>query len=226
MPAGELFQSFDESWQSFLGRREPLESIIEEIPADAPDGTRAVVWLLRPDAGTVARAVAAQQSLPEFHWLRRLPPGFLHVSVGQVAREGDVDVATELERGRAAVADRAPFELEVPRLTCFHTAVVAELEPRDRVADIHARLFPARTFETLLPHLTLAVLTERAPVEPLRDVLVPLRDTHLGHFSVDEVALCLVPWTRATFLAHWEVAGVAPLMATPQNPKAQPPPPA
>ena len=213
MPAGKLFESFDESWQSFLERREPLESFLDEVPADVPAGNRAVAWLLRPDEATEARAVAVQESLPELAWLRRLDASFLHVFVGPVAWEGDVDVAAELERGRTVLADVEPFELSVPRLTCFHTAVVAEIAPRERVANLHERLFPSHVATPLLLHMTLAVFTDPAPPEPLRDALVPLRDTDLGTFRVSEVALCLIPWTLATVLTPWELAGVAPFAA-------------
>lgn len=214
MPAGKLFESFDESWQSFLERREPLESFLEEVPADVPDGNRAVAWLLCSEAKTRKRAVAAQDSLPRLPWLRRLDASFLHVFVGPVALEGDTDVAAELARGSAVLADLAPFELRVPRLTCFHAAIVAEVEPRERVADLHERLFPGRGTASLLPHMTLAVFTERADPSLLRDALVPLRSTDLGTFVVREIALCLIPWTRTTVLEPWEVAGTAPLTGT------------
>ena len=214
MPAGKLFESFDESWQSFLGRREPLESFLDEVSADVPAGTRAVAWLLRPDAETRKRAIVAQDSLPLFRWLHRLDASFLHVFVGPVAWEGDTDLAAELARGRAALAEITPFELRVPRLTCFHSAIVAEGEPRERVVDLHERLFPGRDTDSLLPHMTLTVFTEPADPGSLRAALVPLRDTDLGAFVVSEVALCLVPWTRATVLTPWEVAGVAPLVGT------------
>ena len=216
MPAGKLFESFDESWQSFLERREPLESFLEEVPSDLPAGNRAVAWLLRPGAETQKRAVAAQDSLPPFPWLRRLAPSFLHVFVGPVAWEGDIDLAAEVARGRAVLAEVEPFELRVPRLTCFHTAVVAEIEPTVPVVDLHERLFPGRDTASLLPHMTLAVFTEPTLPDSLRAALVLLRHTDLGRFTVNEVALCLIPWTRATVLEPWEIAGAALLAAAPE----------
>ncbi len=154
--------------------------------------------------------------MPPLPWLRRLAPSFLHVFVGPVAWEGDIDLAAEVARGRAVLAEVEPFELRVPRLTCFHTAVVAEIEPTVPVVDLHERLFPGRDTASLLPHMTLAVVTEPTAPYSLRAALVPQRDTDLGTFVFSEVAHCLIPWSRSTVLTPWEVAGVVPLAGAPE----------
>jgi hypothetical protein len=61
--------------------------------------------------------------------------------------------------------------------------------------------------DTFLPHLTLGAFNASGDPEPLRQTLVPLRETELGEQRVNEAVLCVVPASRTTILDPWKVVG-------------------
>jgi hypothetical protein len=174
---GELFTSFEDAWAAFLRRDEPLESFWNELPDD-PD---AVVdaWLIVSPPELKRAAMRAQGDLEDLRGVTIVPHHFLHVSLPH---------AHELEE---------PFEVDVTRVNCFPSAVVAEVESHG--------LGVLDAAETFLPHLSLAYV--EAPVDPsrAREVVVPLRDSAFGSFVVDEVVRVRVPAAKATILSPWSV---------------------
>ena len=177
---GEYFESFDAAWAHFLARDEPLESFYDEFRGGAFAGE---VWLIEPTPEVKRAALRVQGELERFDFLELVPHHFLHVSVGDAAVCGlDPD---------------SPIELAYTRVTCFHTAVVAEVDAPGLRA-----LEPERTF---LPHLTLAVVTRPADAGGLREVLRELRDTPLGAQRLDEVLRVHVELSRERGLQPWQV---------------------
>jgi 2'-5' RNA ligase len=208
LPKGRLFRSFDESWSAFLERREPLESFVEELERDPPPaGDELAVWLIEPDEPVASASAEVQSRLPPLHWLRLLPRHYLHVFVGAIGWTHALDLDDVLGRGELALEGADPFAAVLRRLNCFHTAVVAEVAPRKRFIDLRERLLPDCDTESMLPHMTLAVVTEPAQCDPLRETLVPLRETELGSFAVDRVTLCSVPVAQSRVLEPWNVLG-------------------
>jgi len=205
---GEFFTSFDDSWRHFLGREEPMESFLDEF-LEEPEDVLLAGWLVALDPAVVPEVERVQAALAHLDWVRPIPDHFLHVWIGGVAYPADPSaMEAEFERGRAALADAGPFSITYPRLNCFHTAVVAEAES-EGPRMVHELLWPERDRSVFLPHLTIAVPVEPGPPEPLRETLVPMRQTALGEQTVTELILCLVPASRRTILDPWAEFGRA-----------------
>ena len=134
-----------------------------------------------------AAAAELQRAFAHLDWIERVPPHFLHITIGHESG-GSLDGVE-------------PFEIAFQRVTGFNEAVVVEVDgdgPR-RLAE---RLRKADLF---LPHLTLGYVRRPGPPAELRTALVPLRDTELGTQRVEEVLLCRVPASRTTILRPWTV---------------------
>jgi hypothetical protein len=184
---GRYFESFEEAWANFLAREEPLESFYDEFTGGAFEGD---VYLIEPAPEVKRAALRVQAALEPFDFLTVVPHHFLHVAITEdaVARLG----------GR-----EKPLELDYPRVSCFHTAVVAEVWVR--------ALRPLDPTPTFLPHLTLAVVTRPAPPDELRTALIPLRDTELGTQRVNEVLRVHVQVSPERGLEPWNVLERIPL---------------
>ena len=102
---GRLFSSYDEAWESFLARREPLESFYATLPED--DDAVLDGWFIEPTPEVRERAAELQRALARLDWLAPLPVHLLHVTLP------------------ARVAG-PPFEIEYRRVNCFHEAVFVE----------------------------------------------------------------------------------------------------
>ena len=179
---GERFTSFDDAWSSFLARSEPLESFFDEFPQDRSFVAEA--WLVVPPPEVKRAAVRLQSALEDVPGLVVVPHHFLHVSIGDGP---DLDDLREL----------GPFELRLGRVNCFPAAVVAEVESPE--------LDRVDAPPTFLPHLSLAYLEEPTAVDPVREVVLPLRDVSLGSFVVDELVRVQLPASRTTILQPWTV---------------------
>jgi hypothetical protein len=183
---GRLFESFDEAWAHFLARDEPLEDFFAGFATEEFEGD---AWVIEPPVEVKAAAAELQQPLAKFDWLTVVPSYFLHVALP--GAPGNVP---------------AP-ELEYRRVTCFHDAVVVEVD-----APALKRLFPSKTF---LPHLTLAIPTSPADPGELREVLRPLRDAYLGRQLATEAVHVTFPFSRERLFEPWTVGERVALPAKP-----------
>ena len=175
---GEYFTSFDDAWRAFLGRTEALETFYDEFTGGAFDGE---VWVIEPPPEVKRAALRVQGDLEAFDFLDLVPHHFLHVAVPDAAVR----------------AFDAPIDLEYACVTCFHTAVVAEVHaPALRALD------PRPTF---LPHMSLAYVRRPAPPDELRRALEPLRETTFGTQRADEVLRLHVELSRERGLQPWSV---------------------
>jgi hypothetical protein len=174
---GDLFTSFEEAWEAFLQRDEPLESFWNDLPDDAD--TFVDAWLIVPPPELKRAVLRVQGALEDVRGLAIVPHHFLHVSLPH---------AHELEK---------PFAVSVARANCFPAAVVAEVESQT----LDALDAP----ETFLPHLSLAYAERPVEPGPVRAIVEPLRDTAFGSFVVDEVVRVRVPAAKATILEPWTV---------------------
>jgi hypothetical protein len=172
-----VFTSFEDAWEAFLRRHEPLESFWGELADDA--GAFVDAWLIVPPPELKRVAMRVQGELEDVRGLRIVPHHFLHVSLPHVH---------QLEE---------PFEISVVRVNCFPAAVVAEVAS--------ATLGAVDTPETFLPHLSLAYVERPVEPGPVRAIVEPLRDTSFGSFVVDEVVRVRVPAAKATILEPWTV---------------------
>ena len=162
---GEPFTSFEDSWEYFLRRSEPLEDFFAGLEEDVDatlDG-----WLVEPPASVKRAAAGIQAALSHLDWLVPVPDHFLHVWVGLRDTIGDA------WRSWGAVE---PFTIAYTRVNCFHSAVVVEVDGplRPLVAGM-----PNDTPD-FLPHMTIGVARQAAAPDELRDVLRGLRDSKLG----------------------------------------------
>ncbi len=187
---GEFFTSFEDAWSFFLGRTEPLEDFFEDFSQDEDSSLEG--WVVAPPAHVTLAAGNIQDTLSDLDWLVPVPDHFLHIWIGVAERIGDA-----WERWRKI----EPFAIEYARVTCFHSAVVVEIEgPLRRLVAGTPNDLPS-----FLPHMTVAVVREpRAPGE-LRDALLPLRDSRLGEQVVSEVKRVRFPAARTTLLRPWTV---------------------
>jgi 2'-5' RNA ligase len=174
---GDVFTSFEDAWEAFLRRDQPLESFWSELPDDADAFVDA--WLIVPPPELKRAVLRVQGELEDVRELRIVPHHFLHVSLPH---------AHQLEE---------PFEVSVARVNCFPAAVVAEVESE--------ALDALDAPETFLPHLSLAYVERPVEAGPVRGAVEPLRDNAFGSFPVDEVVRVRVPAAKATILEPWTV---------------------
>src|ERR1051326_4399253 len=179
MPRGELFESFDDAWEHLVRRREPLEDFFDSFPAEEFEG---LAWVIEPPPAVKAVAVELQRRLTGFDWLRLVPEHFLHVAVPVSGHE---------------LRGRGPFELEYRGVTCFHDAVVVQVE-----APSLRKVVAAPTF---LPHLTLAITTREERPDELREVVAGLRGATLGRDEATEAIRIAFPFSRERLLEPWTV---------------------
>lgn len=187
---GGWFTSFDDAWSSFLARTEPLESFFDEFPDDP--SLVAEGWLIVPPPEVKREALFLQAELEGIPGIVIVPQHFLHV---WLSGEHGPDLEQLLELG--------PFSVSLARLNCFHPAVVAEVESPE--------LDRVDAPETFLPHLSLAYVQRPIVADPVREVLLPLRDLSLGTFIVNELMRVRVPAGRTTILQPWTVVERASL---------------
>ena len=172
---GRLFTSYDEAWEFFLGRHEPLESFYAALPAD--DDAVLDGWFIEPSADVKQRAAALQRAFAHLDWLAPVPGHLLHVTLpGPISGP--------------------PVEIEYRRVNCFHEAIFVE---------VHAPELSRAGGAPFLPHLTLALARRPHDPGPLRDVLIPLRDAWVGRQVVTEILRCRIPIGRCTVLQPWTV---------------------
>ena len=173
---GHLFASYDEAWDYFVTRVEPLES----FHASLSDDDDAVLdgWFIEPTAAVKQRAAELQQAFAHLDWLAPLPAHLLHVTL-------------------PAPFSGPPVEIEYRRVNCFHEAVFVEAHAPELLGRAGVPQF--------LPHLTLAVTRREHDAAALRDVLVPLRDAWVGRQVATEILRCRIPFGRRTLLQPWTI---------------------
>ena len=185
---GAFFHSYDEAWEAFLAREEPLEDFLADWPEDA--GYVASAWVIEPPLAVKEAVLRLQSSFAHLDWIVPVPEHFLHVALGPSPWELGLTF---------------PVEIEYRRVGAFHAVVIVEAHCpplRELVED-----------ESFLPHLTIGVTRSPGPAAPLREALAPLRDTVLGRQRVEEVKLCQFPAARTTLLQPWAVEEVVRLTA-------------
>ena len=172
---GAFFRSYDEAWEAFLVREEPLEDFFASWPED--EGYIASVWLIEPPAAVKEAALRLQESFAALGWVVPTPRHFLHVALG-------------LSPWRPRL--ESPVDIEYRHVNAFHDAVIVEAHSPQLAA-----LYDE---DTALPHLTIGY-PRGGPAAPLRDaelgrqrveevmlVQVPAaRTTQLRPWAVEEV---------------------------------------
>jgi len=136
---------------------------------------------VQPSPAVKRAALRVQGELERFDFLELVPHDFMHVAVPDAA----------------APKFDSPIHLDYSRITCFHTAVVAEVDAPELRA-----LAPDPLF---LPHMSLAYVRRPAPPDELRRVLEPLRDTAFGRQRADEFLRINVSLSREGGLEPWSV---------------------
>lgn len=137
---GRFFSDFDEAWEYFLARPDPLEWFFGDFSED--EAFVAEAWVIVPPAEIKRAAVDIQRALAPFHWLAPIPEDFLHVAIG---------LTSALEEHPRGMRGSGAFEAAYQRVNCFHSGVVVEVRaPRllDLVADTRMDV------STFLPHMT------------------------------------------------------------------------
>jgi 2'-5' RNA ligase len=208
---GRFFTSFDEAWAYFLDRDSELEDFFALFPAT---DHYALGWLLPADRALHPKIAGFQKAFAHLDWVTPFPGHFLHVWLATVAssptRPAASAIASAVEEAEHAWAGLEPFDLVYPRINCFHDAVVAEARRDEPLRLVHRLVEAGATsvpLDTFLPHLTLGTFNASGDPEPLRQTLVPLRETELGEQRVNEAVLCVVPASRTTILDPWKVVG-------------------
>jgi hypothetical protein len=193
---GELFTSFDQAWNHFLGRVDPLEDFFEQFDEDE----KAVLegWVIEPSTPVKCAAAEMQSAISHLGWLVPVPDHFLHVWIGTTDPIGPA-----WERWPEVDA----FSVAYVRANCFHTAVVVEVAgPIRRLVAGTPCDIPA-----FLPHMTVAIVRGHPGPDELRKALLPLRDSQMGEQIVREVKRVRFPAARTTLLRPWAVEQVVPL---------------
>jgi 2'-5' RNA ligase len=136
--------------------------------------------------------------------VRLHPDHFLHVMVQELGFVVDSPARPdELNRARLeefahsavnAVANLAPFTIEVGGANSFQDAVFFEIHPSKPAHIIHERLFDIAAIPHVptypyLPHCTIAHYTGDAPAADAVAVLTPWHDAICGEFEVSEIEI-------------------------------------
>jgi 2'-5' RNA ligase len=194
---GRLFTSFDEGWQYFLGRAEPLEWFFGAFPED--EAVVAEGWVIIPPGEIKQAALELQGALATLEWLAPVPEHFLHVWLCYATSTGGRP--RELRRSSA-------FDVVYRRVNCFHSAVVVEVEAPQLRNLIAGTEVDASTF---LPHMTIGVTRKEHDPTELRTALLPLRNVELGVGEVTELSHIRFPAAQTTLLRPWTVIETVPL---------------
>jgi hypothetical protein len=194
---GRFFTSFDETWQYFLGRSEPLERFFGDFPEDKAFVAEA--WVILPPTEVKQAALKLQREFASFEWLTLVPEHFLHVALGGAPAAGGWP--HELRHSGA-------FDAVYERVNCFHSAVVVEVEAPQLRELIAGTQLDASTF---LPHMTIGVTSEEHDPGELRTALLPLRNAELGGGTVTELTRVRFPCAQTTLLQPWTVVESLPL---------------
>jgi len=190
---GRLFESFEEAWDAFLVREEPLEDFFGRF---ADEEGHLTVWLAPPGPAAVAEATAVQAALEGTSGLVATPSHWLHVALG-VGSLDDADTVRERLDAFGA------FDAAYGPMTCFHEALVLEARS-PRFAEL-ARAVDPGTGRTFLPHLSVAYVDGSSETAAIRERVVALRDRAPVVDRVTHVDLCVIPVPRPELLAPWRV---------------------
>jgi hypothetical protein len=194
---GRFFTSFDEAWQYFLGRAEPLECFFGDFPED--EAFVAEGWVVVPPSEIKQAALELQGAFASLEWLTPVPEHFLHAWLGGATSAGGWP--HELRHSGA-------FDAVYQRVNCFHSAVVVEVEALQLPELIAGTQVDASTF---LPHMTIGVTREEHDPRELRTALLPLRNAELGGGKVTELTRIRFPAAQTTLLQPWTVIESVPL---------------
>ena len=194
---GRFFTSFDEAWQYFLGRAEPLEWFFGDFPQD--EAFVAEGWVFVPPSEIKQAALELQGAFASLEWLTPVPEHFLHVWLAGATSAGGRP--HELRHSGA-------FDAVYQRVNCFHSAVVVEVKAPQLRELIAGTQVDASTF---LPHMTIGVTREEHDPRELRTALLPLRNAELGGGKVTELTRIRFPAAQTTLLQPWTVIELVPL---------------
>jgi hypothetical protein len=225
----QLFTSFDEGWSCFLDRRDPLEDFFAQFPKE---DVSLLGWLIRFDQQLIPAVRDVQDAFSHLEWIVPTPDHFLHTWLvgGAFLRRSPTarEVASAVQQAECSWKGASDFDVTYRRINCLHTAVVVEVEgeaPRllaekliedDYWGNVQiegAQPLPEVRLGTYLPHLSIGYVKGVNDPGPLREALIPLRESNLGLQRVSEASLCLMPASRTTLLSPWEVVGSIPLEA-------------
>lgn len=202
-----LYRSYGDAWEGFAGATH-MESFLDSQPVT----TKYLLSWQVPVSREVGEATGElRRSLAALGDFVIIPDELLHVSVAPIGLTDEVDHQLErrqLDEGRKAWRPLGPFRVRYGPVSCFPTAVVAEVHDRGvfEALGLLRDLPPPPTF---LPHMTLALAASRRPAAPVRNLLAPLRDGQflLGEQVVDRVQLCRIRMGPGSLLEQWEVVG-------------------
>jgi hypothetical protein len=197
---GRFFSTFEEAWEAFLERDEPLEDFFGRFPEDEGYLT---FWLASPGPDAVAEGTAVQHALDGVEGLVFTPAHWLHVALGS-GREDDIGLVRERLHGFGS------FDAEYGPATCFHEALVLEVHA-GRTKELAAAIDPESDLETFLPHVSIAYVAGTPDPGASREKLISLRSRPSVRERISEVRLCVVPAAREKLLSPWRVAAVVPL---------------
>jgi hypothetical protein len=194
---GRFFTSFDEAWEYFLARGEPLEWFFGEFPEDEEFVGEG--WIIEPPGEIKRAALELQGAFAKFKWLAPIPEHFLHVGLG-----GAVSLAGRPQELRHSGA----FDAVYRRVNCFDSAVVVEVD----APQLHSLVAGTQAdVSTFLPHMTIGVTRETHDPTDLRRALLRLRNVQLGASEVTELTHIRFRAARSTLLQPWTVVETVPL---------------
>jgi hypothetical protein len=194
---GRFFTSFDEAWQYFIRRAEPLEWFFGDFPKD--EAFVAEGWVIVPPSEIKQAALALQGALVSLDWLTPVPEHFLHVWLAGATSAG----LRPHEWHRSGA-----FDATYQRVNCFHSAVVVEVEAPQLRELIAGTQVDASTF---LPHMTIGVTRKEHDPRELRRALLPLRNAELGRGKITELTRIRFPAAQTTLLQSWTVMELVPV---------------
>lgn len=145
-----------------------------------------------------------RRDLDDFDCVRPTPRAGLHVTVklfdraaaGTARANGPRQAADIDDAVHDITAERAPFEVEFPRLNVFPDTVYAEAETDGALSALNMALCEqpwaatsSRDAERFIPHLTLGYLTDPAGYDRLVDFLERQRKLSFPTATVEELSL-------------------------------------
>jgi hypothetical protein len=121
-----LFTSFNETWDCFLDRRDPLEDFFAQFPEE---DVSLLGWLIPFDQQLVPAVRDVQAALSHLEWVVPQPDHFIHTWLvgGAYLRRHPTtqEVANAIRRAEHCWKEIPTFSVTYHRINCFPAAVVA-----------------------------------------------------------------------------------------------------
>jgi 2'-5' RNA ligase len=220
----QIEKSYRRVWDAFCLSKLTLDGRHDTPRWQAHGGVYAAC-VVRVDAQALQPILTElRAALVGLDGVRLHPDPFLHIMVQELgyvvphARDpGQMTIERLEEFAQSSVepvANTRSFSVDLGGVNAFVDAIFLESHRAGELVRLHERLFelsaiPRAPIHSFLPQCTIAQFVGGTPTEPVREALLPFRETKLGDIEVHEVEIVTFD-TNQTY-PHLESYAVIPL---------------